>query len=106
MRVQELKKLRQGVGSEELSRSINMTRAALFLNLESNGIVCEDLGRQMMYYGKRHSGAELSAQLKQLTSDDLKRVSDKLLSSKPVVAAYGDISCMPAYRDIASALQG
>jgi len=102
--IRELKKLKQGVSAEELSRSINMTRAALFLNLESKGIVCEDLGRQMMYYNKRHTGKELSDQLSKLTADDLKRVATKLLSSKPVVAAYGDISCMPSYQAIASEL--
>jgi hypothetical protein len=41
----------------------------------------------------------------QVTASDIKRVATKLLSSKPVVAAYGDISCMPSYSTIASALK-
>mmetsp|Transcript_36290 Transcript_36290/g.87739 ORF Transcript_36290/g.87739 Transcript_36290/m.87739 type:complete len:502 (-) Transcript_36290:44-1549(-) len=104
--IKELKRLRTGVSQEELSRAVNMTRASLFLNLENNGIVCEDLGRQLMYYDKRHTGKELSDQLMKITADDLKRVSEKLLASTPVVAAYGDISCMPTYSQIVSALQG
>ena len=103
--IKELQKLKQGVQAEELQRAINMTRASLFLNLENNGIVCEDLGRQIMYYGKRQTGAELSAQLKKISAEDVKRVSDKLLSSQPVVVAYGDISQMPSYQAIAAALK-
>mmetsp|Transcript_12194 Transcript_12194/g.24062 ORF Transcript_12194/g.24062 Transcript_12194/m.24062 type:complete len:500 (+) Transcript_12194:34-1533(+) len=103
--IKELKRLKTGVSEEELKRAVNMTRASLFLNLENNGIVCEDLGRQLMYYGKRHTGKELSDQLKKITAADLQRVSDKLLSSDPVVAAYGDISCMPSYSTIVSAMK-
>ncbi len=35
--------------------------------MESKGVVCEDLGRQYMYYGKRHSGKELSDQIQKVS---------------------------------------
>jgi len=44
----ELKSLRSGVTAEELERAKNMTASSLFLNLETMGIVTEDLGRQTM----------------------------------------------------------
>jgi processing peptidase subunit alpha len=52
----ELASLRAGVSAEELERAKNMTASSLFLNLETMGIVTEDLGRQVMYYGKRKDG--------------------------------------------------
>mmetsp|Transcript_24481 Transcript_24481/g.55861 ORF Transcript_24481/g.55861 Transcript_24481/m.55861 type:complete len:507 (-) Transcript_24481:184-1704(-) len=103
--MQELSALRNGsISDEEVVRAKNMTRSSLHLNLETAGIVCEDLGRQILYYGERKSGAAISAEIAALTKDDLTKAAEKMLSSPVSVAAYGDVAWVPAYADICAGL--
>jgi len=81
-------------------RAKNMTRSSLHLNLETAGIVCEDLGRQVLYYGQRKSGADISKEIEALGKKDLVRAAERMLSSPVSVAAYGDVAWVPSYSDI------
>lgn len=101
----ELVRLRkQPVSAEELARAVNQTRSSLLMNLEAKGIVCEDLGRQVIYYGERVSGAKLSQQLQALTAQDLSRAAEAILASPLSVAAYGNVSALPPYDHIKALL--
>jgi len=100
----ELGGLRSGVTAEELERAKNMTASSLFLNLETMGIVTEDLGRQTMYYGKRKDGAAVAAEIHAVTTDQLAALAGKMLDSPVSVAAYGDVAFVPSYEEIASML--
>ena len=101
----ELAALRGAISAEELERAKNMTASSLFLNLETMGIVSEDLGRQTMFYGKRKDGATVAAEINAVTADDLSKLSAKMLASPVSVAAYGDVAFVPAYAEIAAALK-
>jgi len=102
---QELSRLRKPFTEEEVSRAKNMTRSSLFLNLETKGIVCEDLGRQVLFYGKRRSGKEIADQINALTAADLSNAAQRVLATTPSVAAYGDTGFVPQYDEIAAMLQ-
>lgn len=67
----ELAGLRSGISASELERAKNMTASSLFLNLETMGIVTEDLGRQTMYYGKRKDGKTVAAEIHAVTADQV-----------------------------------
>ena len=82
-----------------------MTASSLFLNLETMGIVTEDLGRQTMYYGKRKDGATVAAEIKAVTAGQLVALASKMLASNVSVAAYGDVAFVPSYPEIAAALK-
>lgn len=38
--------------------------------------------------------------LESVTTDDLKRVSEKMLSTKPSVAAIGNLTHLPSYKEV------
>jgi processing peptidase subunit alpha len=101
----ELAGLKSGISAEELERAKNMTASSLFLNLETMGIVTEDLGRQTMYYGKRKDGATVAAEIKAVTAGQLVALASKMLASNVSVAAYGDVAFVPSYPEIAAALK-
>lgn len=101
----ELAGLRSGISQEELERAKNMTASSLFLNLETMGIVTEDLGRQTMYYGKRKDGQTVAAEINAVTADQLAALAAKMLASPVSVAAYGDVAFVPSYPEIAAALR-
>ena len=101
----ELAALRSGISAEELERAKNMTASSLFLNLETMGIVSEDLGRQTMYYGKRKDGQTVAAEIAAVTTDQLATLANKMLDSPISVAAYGDVAFVPSHAEIAAALK-
>jgi processing peptidase subunit alpha len=77
----ELAGLRSGISQEELERAKNMTASSLFLNLETMGIVTEDLGRQTMYYGKRKDGQTVAAEINAVTADQVPFLKSPFLMS-------------------------
>ena len=101
----ELAALRGGVSAEELERAKNMTASSLFLNLETMGIVTEDLGRQIMYYGKRKSGAQVAEEIQAVTAEQLTALAGKMLDSPVSVAAYGDVAFVPSYGEVVSLIK-
>ena len=90
------------VSDEELSRARNMCKSMLLMQLESRVVVCEDIARQYVTYGKRHSPVETCALIDAVTADDLMRVADAMLSVPPSIGVVGpDVSKVPKYEDIA-----
>jgi hypothetical protein len=45
------------------------------MNLETNAVAMEDLGRQLLMCGKMATGAEFAHLIDQVTADDLVKVS-------------------------------
>jgi len=77
---------------EELQRAKNATISQVLYNLESKGIICEDIGRQVLLYGKRFPVSEYIADLEKVTKKDLADFVKKKLKTKPTFAAIGSFS--------------
>ncbi|QDZ19671.1 putative subunit alpha of mitochondrial-processing peptidase [Chloropicon primus] len=77
---------------EELDRAKNATISQVLYNLESKGIICEDIGRQVLLYGKRFPVSEYIADLQKVSKKDLGDFVKKMLKSKPTFAAIGNFS--------------
>merc|ERR1719420_2513191 len=54
----QLAKMAGPVTDEELSRAKAMTKSSVLMNLESQAILLEDLGKQVLCYGKRVGASE------------------------------------------------
>ena len=80
---------------EELKRAINTTRASLFYNLEGSHIVAEDLGRQLLTYGKHVEAAEYAAMIEKCTKDDIAKLATAMLKTNPTLVSAGDVANMP-----------
>ncbi|XP_078406339.1 mitochondrial-processing peptidase subunit alpha [Cetorhinus maximus] len=92
------------VGEMELERAKTQLKSMLMMNLESRPVVFEDVGRQVLATGVRKLPQELCTLIGAVTADDIKRVTAKMLRSKPAVAALGDLSDLPTYEHIQQAL--
>ncbi|KAJ7994000.1 hypothetical protein DPEC_G00261410 [Dallia pectoralis] len=91
-------------GEMELERAKTQLKSMLMMNLESRPVIFEDVGRQVLATGKRKLPHELCDLISNVTASDIKRVSTKMLRSKPAVAALGDLRQMPSYEHIQAAL--
>uniref|UniRef100_A0A672NJP8 Mitochondrial-processing peptidase subunit alpha n=1 Tax=Sinocyclocheilus grahami TaxID=75366 RepID=A0A672NJP8_SINGR len=91
-------------GEMELERAKTQLKSMLMMNLESRPVIFEDVGRQVLATGKRKLPHELCELISNVTASDVKRVTMKMLRSKPAVAALGDLSELPSYEDIQAAL--
>uniref|UniRef100_A0AAZ3PEM4 Mitochondrial-processing peptidase subunit alpha n=1 Tax=Oncorhynchus tshawytscha TaxID=74940 RepID=A0AAZ3PEM4_ONCTS len=91
-------------GEMELERAKTQLKSMLMMNLESRPVIFEDVGRQVLATGKRKLPHELCDLISNVTASDIKRVTTKMLCSKPAVAALGDLTEMPSYEHIQAAL--
>ncbi|XP_067868164.1 mitochondrial-processing peptidase subunit alpha [Heterodontus francisci] len=92
------------VGEMELERAKTQLKSMLMMNLESRPVIFEDVGRQVLATGVRKLPQELCTLIGEVTAYDIKRVTAKMLRSKPAVAALGDLSDLPTYEHIQHAL--
>jgi mitochondrial-processing peptidase subunit alpha len=80
----------QPVGDVELSRARNMLRCNVLTQLESRLILFEDMGRQVLTYGKREDASATCRKIEQVTAEDIQRLAQDMLdNSPPTLAATG-----------------
>jgi len=77
------------VSDEELSRAINMLKCNVLSQLESRLVRFEDIGRQVLTYGKREDSQTTCARIDAVSASDIQQVAMKMLQSHPTVAATG-----------------
>ncbi|XP_072287999.1 mitochondrial-processing peptidase subunit alpha isoform X2 [Pyxicephalus adspersus] len=92
------------VGEVELERAKTQLKSMLMMNLESRPVIFEDVGRQVLATGTRKLPHELCNLISNIKASDIKRVATKMLRNKPAVAALGDLSELPDYDQIQTAL--
>ena len=82
----------------ELERAKNMLKSMMFMQLESRLVLCEDIARQFVTYGRRDSPLEVCAKVDKVTAQDIQQLADRMFRSAPSVGAVGhDLSKLPAY---------
>ncbi|KAG8079143.1 hypothetical protein GUJ93_ZPchr0007g5315 [Zizania palustris] len=81
----------------ELTRAKNSTISAVLMNLESRVIVAEDIGRQLLTYGCRKPVDHFLQCLDEMSLDDITAFAQKILSSQPTMASWGDVDKVPPY---------
>ena len=70
----------------------------MFMQLESRLVLCEDIARQFVTYGRRDSPLEVCAKVDKVTAQDIQQLADRMFRSAPSVGAVGhDLSKLPAY---------
>jgi processing peptidase subunit alpha len=100
----QLAKMAGPVTEEELSRAKAMTKSSVLMNLESQGIQLEDLGKQVLCYGKRVGASELTAQIDKVTAADLQKAAKQMLSTPLTYAAFGETQALPRYDVVANSI--
>ena len=76
----------------------------LLMNLESRPVIFEDVARQVLSQGRRERPEHYIEKVSMISAEDIRRIADKMLTSKPSVAAIGTLKDFPEYKDIELAL--
>ncbi|KAL3925983.1 MAG: hypothetical protein SGILL_000030 [Bacillariaceae sp.] len=92
----------QPVKDVELSRARNMLKCNVLTQLESRLILFEDMGRQVLTYGKREDAATTCRKIDSVTAEDIQKLAQEMLrNNKPTLAATGShIEKIPRYDDV------
>ncbi len=91
-------RLCHNVTDQEVERAKTQLKANVLMNLDSLSNITEDIGRQMLTYGRRLSNAELFARIDALTTDDIKKTANKFINDEDhALAAIGPIYELPDY---------
>lgn len=69
------------VTDEEMERARNMLKCNVLTQLESRLVLFEDVGRQILTYGKREGMMEMCEKIEAVTKEDLRRVVKKALGT-------------------------
>jgi predicted Zn-dependent peptidase len=92
----ELKGLGHGIGEAEMTRARAQLKSGILMALESTSARCEQLARQLMVFDRPIPVAETVARVERVDADAIARVSARLLSAAPTLAAVGPIHGVPA----------
>ena len=94
----EMVRLCHGVTDEELKRAKTQLKANMLMQVDSFSNTCEDIGRQMLTYGRRMTHQEMFKRIESVTLDDIKATSNKFINDEDhALAAVGPIFELPDY---------
>ncbi|CAM0958574.1 unnamed protein product [Alopecurus aequalis] len=85
------------VTEAELSRAKNSTISYVLQSLESRKNHTEDIGRKIMIGNPGKASAHFLECVHEVTPDDITSVAQKMLSSCPTMASWGDVNKVPTH---------
>jgi predicted Zn-dependent peptidase len=103
---EEIAKVRSDVDEAELTRAKNQLRAATVMSLESTGSRTEQLGQQMLVFGRPIPIAEQVECIEAVDADAVKSVADRIFAGRPTLAAIGPTAKLMDYDVLADCLAG
>mmetsp|Transcript_23789 Transcript_23789/g.45233 ORF Transcript_23789/g.45233 Transcript_23789/m.45233 type:complete len:498 (-) Transcript_23789:1668-3161(-) len=80
----ELTALCYSVDEEDVTRAKNALKSSMTLHMDGSSPVAEDIGRQMLTYGRRIPKAELFARIDMVTADHVKAAAYRFIHDKDV----------------------
>ena len=101
----EWRRLATEAGDHEVNRAKNLLRTNMLLMLDGSTPICEDIGRQLLCYGRRLPPNELDARIDAVTAQDIRRViAQYVVGRAPAVVGIGPIDRLPKYETIRQAM--
>lgn len=94
----EISKLSYRVSEADVTRARNQLKSSLLLHMDGTSPIAEDIGRQLLTYGRRIPFAELFARIDAVDSSTVKRVANRFIHDRDIaIAAMGPIQDLPDY---------
>jgi processing peptidase subunit beta len=92
------------VTDAEVERAKSQIKTSMMLSLDGTTPIAEDIGRQLLIFGKRYTLQEMQEFVDAVTTDTVKRVCSEYLYDRcPVISAFGPIESLPDYNRIRAA---
>lgn len=85
---------------EETVRAKNQLKSSIMMNLDTTQILMEDIGRQVLVFGKREDPASLCARIDKVTPQQVQKAAAAAISTPLTLAAFGDVSAVPSYDQV------
>ena len=101
---QEIRKMPDSLTPAEIDRARTQLKAATVMSLESTSARCEQLGQQMLIFGRPLSMEEQVARIEAVSESDIVSVSRRIFSGRPTVAAVGPVEQIMSDDDVAASL--
>lgn len=101
----EIVKVAEEASEAEVVRARAQLKASLLMGLESTMARAEQLGQQMLIYGRQITVDEVVAKLAAVDVEAVQRVARRLRRSPPTIAALGPVRALESYERIAERLQ-
>lgn len=84
---------------EEVERAKTNLKATMLMGLDGHSNVAEDIGRQLLTYGRRMTPAEIFSRIDSVTVADIKATAAKFINDQDhALAAVGGIHELPDYQ--------
>ncbi|KAJ3192779.1 55 kDa erythrocyte membrane protein, partial [Irineochytrium annulatum] len=104
--LEEWHRLSTSVTEEEVVRAKNGLKTALLLSLDGTTPVTEEIGRQMLVYGRRMTPGETENLIDAVTREDVIKVAGMFLRNRDLcVVGYGPIGRLNSYDEIREAMK-
>jgi len=101
----EWMRLATSVTDFEVNRAKNLLKTNMLLQLDGTTPICEDIGRQMLCYGRRMPQHELEARIDAVDATLVKDTCYKYIYDRcPAIAAVGPVENLPDYNVIRSGM--
>ena len=86
---------------EEVARAKTQLKANMLMQLDGHANVAEDIGRQLLTYGRRLTMAEIFTRIDAIDTADVKATAAKFINDQDhALAAIGPIHALPDYNYI------
>jgi processing peptidase subunit beta len=94
----DLVRLVHAPSDEEVERAKVNLKATMLMGLDGHANVAEDIGRQLLTYGRRMTPAEIFSRIDAVTTSDIKATAAKFINDEDhALAAVGGIHELPDY---------
>ena len=100
----ELGKVAQEAGEEEVARARAQLKASILMSLESTGSRCEQLAQQILTFGRPLTVPEIVAKIEAVDVAAVKAFAGRLAASRPTLASLGPIGKVERYDRVAQRL--
>lgn len=100
----EIRRLPDTLDNREIERARTQLKAATLMSLESTGARCEQMGQQMLVFGRPLTTEEQVERIEAVDAVAIRDVANQIFSGRPTIAAIGPVNQIMDYDKLVASL--